>query len=444
MSARRSTGPTGSTGSTVLGRYVLEDVIGAGGSADVHRARDLHLGTVVAVKVHRERQPSARTDADPGAGTGVGGGAGAGVGTGAVLGALREVAALEHPHLVRVLDLGLDATGRPCVVMPLVEGPTLETHLAAAGPLTCVDALALTDAVLAGLQHAHEHGFVHLDLSPTNVVLPDSGRRPGPAGAVVLDLTGQPPPRAGSAWVHVSPSYAAPEIARAGDVDARADLYAAGCLLVHALLGRPPFEAADPAAVLTAHVHTAPPVPSHHTDGIPAHVDALVARALAKDPDARFATAAAMRNAVQDAMVAAAALAPVDGSVRTPHDGGARGATPGTAPPPAGSRTRRAAGRVGCVGCTRCTRCDRWSQAAGRGTARRLARAPGAARRRCRPRGEPGRAQPGADGGGEPGRDPGRRRRARRAAHARPRDADPDRAGADRARPRRAPARGRA
>ncbi|GAA3794451.1 serine/threonine-protein kinase [Cellulomonas soli] len=274
------------TDGLLLGRYRLGALLGSGRTADVHRAEDVRLRRPVAVKVHRA--PSAAGE-DP-------------------FEAARRLAALDDPHLVRVLDLGHDAQGRACVVLGLVDGDTLGQVLTA-GRMPPADALALADAVLAGLGHAHTHGLLHLDVSPANVMVP---RGAGPAGAVVLDLAGTPDPSGDATHVTVSPAYAAPELATAEGADARADLYAVGALLVHALTGSPPYPSEDPAVMLAGHVHEPVPVPSGRVPGLPREVDALVARALAKHPDDRFVDAAQMRRAVQAVAGTTRRSAPVE------------------------------------------------------------------------------------------------------------------------------------
>ncbi|MGN8247147.1 protein kinase domain-containing protein [Cellulomonas soli] len=264
-------------GRTVLGRYRLGRPIGAGGTADVHVADDLRLGTTVAVKVHRDPAPGG-PGADP-------------------TSPLRRVAHLRHPHVVEVTDLGVDLDGRVCVVMQLVDGCTVDALLADARPLPVAHALALADAVLDGLEHAHAHGVLHLDLSPGNVMLPDAD----PRRAVVLDLGGTTPRSAqADGWVTVSPSYASPEIATGAAGDARSDVYGVGCLLLHALTGQLPYPSDHPEQVLAAHVHRPAPVPSSRTPGLPAGIDRLVARALRKDPQERFASVGAMRAALRE------------------------------------------------------------------------------------------------------------------------------------------------
>ncbi|MEZ0448774.1 serine/threonine-protein kinase, partial [Cellulomonas sp. ICMP 17802] len=255
-------------GRLVAGRYRLGREIGSGRSAQVHRAVDERLGRAVALKLLRPGMPS-----------------------GGLLGA----AALDHPHLVHVLDAGVD-DGRAFVVLELVHGVTVD-QLVECSPRPA-EALAVVAAVLAGLAHAHEQGVLHLDVSPANVLVPVRRGRPDASGVVVLDVGGARVPGPADAVIAVSPPYTSPELATASGADARSDVYAAGALLFHLLTGREPFPRAQPRDVLLAHVHEPPPVPSALVPGLPAEVDAVVLRAMAKAPEDRFGSAAAMRDAV--------------------------------------------------------------------------------------------------------------------------------------------------
>ena len=272
------------TAGLVGGRYVLGERLGSGGSADVHVATDVRLARRVAVRIERGPVPSG---ADPWAD-------------------VRAAARLEHPHVVRVLDAGLDRDGRRYVVLDLVDGVTLTTLLRETGPLAPADALTVVAAVLDGLAHAHEHGVLHLDLSPSNVMVPraaDGSGRLELVGALLLDVAGASARAVRGDTVTVSPHYASPEVATAAPADARADLYSAGAVLHELVTGQPPYVRADPRAVLEAQVRAPVATPSARAPGVPALVDAIVVRAMAKDRAARYGDARAMRAEV----VAAAA-----------------------------------------------------------------------------------------------------------------------------------------
>ena len=266
------------TGKLLGGRYALGGLLGSGGSADVFAALDVRLGRDVAVKV--VRVPVA-PGADPWA-------------------QLRAGARLDHPNVVHVLDAGADTGGRAFLVLDLVVGRTL-TELLARGPLEPRDALTVLDGVLAGLQHAHDRGVLHLDLSPSNVMVPSLGE----PSAVLLDVGATPAPDLADPRVTVSPHYAAPEVATGAGGDARSDVYSAGALLFHLVTGRPPFDHHDPQKVLAAQVSEVAPVPSAARPGLPTDIDRIVRRALAKDPDRRHSSAADLRADVRAALLLA-------------------------------------------------------------------------------------------------------------------------------------------
>ncbi len=264
------------TGQLVAGRYRLGLLIGRGGSADVYAAVDELLERAVAVKIVR----ATSTDTpDPMAG-------------------VRAAARLRHPRIVATLDAGRTPDGRPFVVLDLVDGITLDALLGLSGAPSTHDALTIVGAVLDALAYAHEHGVLHLDVSPSNVMVAvvDGGLRP--SETVVLDLAGSRAPAPGDRSVTVSPDYAAPEIATATAADERSDVYSVGALLFLLLTGHPLFEQSDPVEVLRAQVDQSAPRPSDRVSTVPPAVDRIVARALAKDPAARYPSARAMRVAV--------------------------------------------------------------------------------------------------------------------------------------------------
>ncbi|HQY32738.1 MAG TPA: serine/threonine protein kinase [Actinotalea sp.] len=257
------------------GRYELGGLLGAGGSASVFRAQDVVAGTPVAIKLlhpHLARRPEA---------------------VAAFLAEARAAAGLDHDNVVRVLGAGRDGD-LVWVAEDLVDGATLDEVVTASGPLAPAQALAVVAGVLAGLTHAHVRGVLHLDLSPGNVMVPWGADGPDLTRPQLLDLAGCPSGPRGGGTVRVSPCYASPEVATAGEVGAAADLYSTGALLFWLVTGRPPFEGPDPHAVLRAQVTAPPPVPSGLVRGLPADVDRIVARCLAKAPADRYPSATAM------------------------------------------------------------------------------------------------------------------------------------------------------
>jgi hypothetical protein len=263
----------------LAGRYRLDALIGSGGMGRVYRGRDLTLGRTVAVKV----LPAALArDAD------------------AVRRFAREaraVAGLNHPGIVTVYDAGV-ADDVPFIVMEFVEGRTLVEVLRRGGRLDPPRAAAIAAEVADALEAAHARGVVHRDVKPGNVMLTPTG------DVRVMDF-GIAQPLDADATVTRStmgtPTYAPPEQGDGGPVDARTDVYALGVVLYELLTGRPPFEATSPLAVLAMHQRTVPDPPSTRAAAVPADLDAVVATALAKRPEDRFPSAAAMGDALRSA-----------------------------------------------------------------------------------------------------------------------------------------------
>ena len=238
----------------------------------------------------------------------------------------RALAQLEHFALPRVFDTDVTADGRPFVALERLEGATLREHLAASGRLPIAEAVRIAIEVLGALGAIHRAGLVHRDVKLDNVFLctAGSGR---PSRVVLLDLgIAKPTDRASPLAAGVAPTAEgvvvgtprsmAPEQLTFGRVDARADLYAVGVMLFWLVAGRAPFEATALLSVAMAHV-TEPPPPASRFAPVPASLDAVILRALAKRPDDRYATAAAMAEALASALVEIATPTRAGRSVRT-------------------------------------------------------------------------------------------------------------------------------
>lgn len=271
-----------SDGDLVADRYRVGRLLGRGGMAEVHVAHDELLGRDVALKVLARHLLD-----DP-----------------ASVGRLRRegstVAALNHPNVVTLYDVLTDRDEQ-VLVMELVQGPSLADRLRDEGPLSVAEALAIGRDVAAGLAAAHDRGLVHRDVKPSNVLLADGRAKVADFGIAraVVDELGATTAALGTL------DYVAPEQARGSSPDPRGDLYALGCVLVEALTGTPPFTRDTPAAVLAGHLHDPPPVPSASVPAVPTEVDDLVASLLAKDPDARPASAHELLTALDRVEVVA-------------------------------------------------------------------------------------------------------------------------------------------
>jgi eukaryotic-like serine/threonine-protein kinase len=271
-----------SSPTTVGGRYELSELLGRGGMAEVRRAVDQRLGRSVAVKQLRADlaidptfQARFRREAQSAAG-------------------------LNHPTIVAVYDTGeeidpLSGVSIPYIVMELVEGPTLRDVLREGRKILPERALELTQGVLEALSYSHKAGIVHRDIKPANVMLTPNG------GVKVMDfgiaraVADTSATMTQTAAVIGTAQYLSPEQARGETVDARSDLYSTGCLLYELLAGRPPFVGDSPVSVAYQHVREAPVPPSQLDPEITPEIDAVVLKALAKDPDDRYQSAAEMR-----------------------------------------------------------------------------------------------------------------------------------------------------
>jgi eukaryotic-like serine/threonine-protein kinase len=268
---------------TVAGRYRLLSVLGAGGMGRVYLAEDEVLHRRVAVKLllpHHADDPRFverfRREA-------------------------RAAAALSHPHVVAVYDLGEDE-GTPYIVMQCVRGETLKEVIAHSAPLSEADARRICREVLEAAGHAHEQGVVHRDLSARNIIIDQKGRvLVADFGIARLGVT----PFTTGAVVVGTAHYAAPEQVDGRGADARSDLYTIGVVLYEMLTGRLPFEGEDAVAVAHKHVTELPPRPSEVRPGISPELEAAILKAMAKDPADRFQTAQEFARALGDETVSA-------------------------------------------------------------------------------------------------------------------------------------------
>jgi len=285
-------------GSTIDGRYRLLKRIGSGGMADVWLAEDPHLQRRVALKIlhrrfaqDREFVERFRREAEAAAG-------------------------LSHPNIVAVYDRG-DVEGTYYIAMQLLEGRSLKALIDQG--LTPEQAAPLIRQVLEAAGYAHRHGVVHRDLKPQNVIVDDEGVATvtdfGIARAGASEIT-----QAGS--VMGTPHYLSPEQAQGQAVTAVSDLYSVGVILYEALTGRVPFEADSAVAIAMKQVSTAPQRPSSIAPNVSPALDAVVMRALEKDPGQRFQSAEAF-------------IAALDAAGRNPSAEGGGTAAFAPLPPPA-------------------------------------------------------------------------------------------------------------
>lgn len=271
------------------GRYRVDDLIGRGGMASVYRGYDQTLGRTVAIKVLKADlagdaafRTRFRLEA-------------------------QAASRMAHPTIVRVFDAGEDVeTGEdgherpvPYIVMELVHGRLLKDVIAA-GPVPTDDALRYVDGILEALEYSHRAGVVHRDIKPGNVMITDSGRVKVMDFGIARAVSDSSSTVAETTAIVGTAAYFSPEQAKGESVDARADLYSTGVVLYELLTGRTPFRGETPVAVAYQHVSEAPVPPSEIVETLPRALDAIVLRALAKDPFQRPQDAASFREALDE------------------------------------------------------------------------------------------------------------------------------------------------
>ena len=248
----------------------IEELLGTGGMGVIYRATELRLGRPVALKLI-----SADGASDP---------------------AIRErferearlTASIDHPNVIPVYGAG-EEDGHLYLVMRYVPGTDLHALLRREGRLAPGRAAAIVAQIGGALDAAHAAGLVHRDVKPANVLIAGSHVYLSDFGITRVQDAETTRITESGGWVGTV-DFMAPEHLRGEKVDARADVYALGCVLHTALTGAPPFRRATVPATITAHLHESPPRPSA-TPGVPLAFDAVVARALAKEPSARYASA---------------------------------------------------------------------------------------------------------------------------------------------------------
>jgi beta-lactam-binding protein with PASTA domain/predicted Ser/Thr protein kinase len=261
-------------------RYEIGEILGFGGMSEVHMARDLRLHRDVAVKVLRAdlaRDPSFylrfRREA-------------------------QNAAALNHPAIVAVYYTGEAETPTgplPYIVMEFVDGITLRDIVHTDGPMPPRRAIETIADACQALNFSHQHGIIHRDVKPANIMISKAGAVKVMDFGIARAIADSGNSVTQTAAVIGTAQYLSPEQARGETVDARSDVYSLGCVLYEVLTGEPPFVGDSPVAVAYQHVREDPVPPSQRHEGISPELDAVVLKALAKNPDNRYQTAAEMR-----------------------------------------------------------------------------------------------------------------------------------------------------
>ena len=260
-------------------RYRIGPRIARGGMASVYEATDVRLDRTVAVKV---MHPGMGDDEEFAA---------------RFVREARHAARLSHQNVVSVFDQG-EEDGTVYLAMEYVPGHTLRDVIRKESPMAPAKALGVIEPVLSALAAAHRAGLIHRDIKPENVLIADDGRIKVADFGLAKAVSADTQHTATGGVLIGTVSYLAPELVVDGRSDARADVYAAGVVLYELLTGRKPHEGDSPIQVAYKHVHEDVPAPSALVPGLPAYVDALVARATARDRSHRPADARVLLHQV--------------------------------------------------------------------------------------------------------------------------------------------------
>jgi eukaryotic-like serine/threonine-protein kinase len=262
-----------------LGGFRILEVLGVGGMGVVFEAEDVKLHRRVAIKTMKPLLAGSQSARQR------------------FLREARAMAALTHDHIVPILNVGEDRD-MPFVVMPLLQGETLEARLVRDKQLPVAELLRIGREITVALAAAHEKGVIHRDVKPANVWLERGTDRVKILDFGLARASGQDLAASTAGAILGTPGYMAPEQARGHLVDQRCDLFSLGCVLYQASTGRPPFAGADMLATLFAVVNHQPPVPLRVNPTLPPRLSALIVQMLAKDPADRPATATAVADAL--------------------------------------------------------------------------------------------------------------------------------------------------
>jgi serine/threonine-protein kinase len=320
-----------------VGPYEVRDQIGQGGMATVYRGYQTSLNRYVAIKVlpiwmAQDSQFVQRFRQEALAAGG-----------------------LRHPNILTVLDAGT-FEGQHYIVMDYASGGTLADRLRT-GPMAPDQAAELIAQIADALDHAHRRGIVHRDIKPSNILLDEDGR-PLLADFGIAQAMGTGPRLTQSGASIGTPEYMSPEQSQGERVDGRSDIYSLGIVLYQLLTGRVPFQATTPVATLYQVVHEPPPPPRRFNPNIPAYLENIILRALAKQPEQRFASAREMADALRQRRVvtpppiitprdATRLMAPPSPHTTPRHQSGSDTSSPAGAPAPTADQPKKRSAGVG-------------------------------------------------------------------------------------------------
>jgi serine/threonine-protein kinase len=274
----KGNGNGSSAGRVLNNRYALIAVVGGGGMAQVYKARDNILGRIVAVKLLREQfttdeQFVARFRREA-----------------------QAAANLTHPNIVNVYDVGQDGDLQ-FIVMEFINGQSLKEYISRNAPLPVGQAVSIAAQILAGLEYAHRSGLIHRDIKPQNVLITNDGGVKVTDFGIAKSVSDLGLTEAGQALG--TAHYFSPEQARGERVVPQSDIYAVGVTLYEMLTGKLPFESDNAVGLAYKHISEPPPSPRTINPSIPARLEAVVLKALAKEPQQRYPSAAEMERVLR-------------------------------------------------------------------------------------------------------------------------------------------------
>ncbi|MBB1013425.1 Stk1 family PASTA domain-containing Ser/Thr kinase, partial [Dietzia kunjamensis] len=284
------------TPSVLAGRYEIGEPLGYGGMSEVRRGRDTVLGRDVAVKIMRPELARDETFYQR------------------FRREAQNSASLNHPSIVAIYDQGEEHTADgslPYIVMEVVEGDTLRDIVRMDGPMEVERALGVMADVCGALDFSHKKGIVHRDVKPANIMISRDGAVKVMDFGIARALSDSSSTLTNTSSVLGTAQYLSPEQARGETVDARSDLYSAGCVLYEMVAGVPPFTGESPVAVAYQHVRESPAPPSAVNPEVSRYVDAVVMQAMAKNPENRYTSAGEMRTDLLTVLTAGRPAAPL-------------------------------------------------------------------------------------------------------------------------------------
>jgi serine/threonine protein kinase len=274
-----------------IGQYRIVKKLGAGGMGAVYLGEHILLGRRAAIKTLLPALSKNREIAER------------------FFNEARATSAISDPGVVQIFDFGYHVDGTAYIVLELLEGESLAGRIDRMGQLLVGESLRIARQVAASLSVAHEHGIVHRDLKPDNIFLIHDGETHSGERTKILDfgicmLKKDDVRITGSGVMVGTPVYMSPEQCRGNsvDIDHRSDIYALGCVLFHMLTGRAPFEHDAPGDFIVSHMQKEPPLASSLVPALPAMVDDILMRCLAKSPADRFQTMGDLQTALGTAL----------------------------------------------------------------------------------------------------------------------------------------------